>query len=60
MLQPLYTTLALQIHPDRITFSVYAIFSILMHVLNSSHGLCPSVKAQIHRDKIYNSRNRKF
>lgn len=52
MLQPLYTTLALQICPDRITFSVYAIFFILMHTLNSSHGLFPSVKAQIHREEV--------
>lgn len=52
MLRPLYTTLALQICPDSITFSFYAIFSILMHTLNSSHGPFPSMKSQIHREKI--------
>lgn len=52
MLQPLYTTLALQICQDRITFSVYAIFSILMHALNYSHGPFHSVKSQIHREDV--------
>lgn len=52
MLGPLYTTLALQICQDRITFSVYAIFSILMHALNYSHGPFHSVKSQIHREDV--------
>lgn len=52
MLQPLYNTLALQICPERITFSVYATFSILMHTLNSSYGPFPSMKAQIHSEEV--------
>lgn len=46
MLQPLYNVLALQICPDRIISSVYAIFHILINKLNYLHGPFPSVKAQ--------------
>lgn len=50
MLQPLYhvsiANMSRQNH-----FFFYAIFSILMHTLNSSHGHFPSMKSQIHREK---------
>lgn len=50
ILQPFYSALALQICPDRITSSVYAIFYIQINRLNYLHGLFPSVKAQINKD----------
>lgn len=52
MLQPLHTTLALQICPERVTFSIHVKFCIPIHALNFSDGPFPSVKSQIHREQV--------